>query len=237
MIPADVLAEQLALVTHIDTLVARDIVRVWQSLSPESRLSTALIPDLISLVTEIATAYGEISGVAAADFYDYMVALAGTRLPAAVPVDPTLPREQVEKLVVWATAPLRFAEPLPDIAQQRVIGMTQRLAHQPGDLTTYRMCARDGVRWARVPQGKTCAWCMMLASRGAVYVSEETARRSTPRRHTHCDCAVIPVPRDDDLPGINRELHDEWQQATRGERNQLQAWRAYVRETYPGEVH
>jgi len=44
-------------------------------------------------------------------------------------------------------------------------------------------------RWARVPAGaETCPWCMMLASRGFAYHSEEAADHN----HSGCDCKVIP---------------------------------------------
>jgi hypothetical protein len=44
-------------------------------------------------------------------------------------------------------------------------------------------------RWARVPTGvETCQFCIMLASRGFVYHSEETASHA----HAHCDCRVVP---------------------------------------------
>ena len=44
-------------------------------------------------------------------------------------------------------------------------------------------------RWARVPTGaETCQFCIMLASRGFAYHSEETASHA----HAHCDCRVIP---------------------------------------------
>ena len=44
-------------------------------------------------------------------------------------------------------------------------------------------------RWARIPTGaETCQFCIMLASRGFVYHSEETASHA----HTHCDCRVVP---------------------------------------------
>lgn len=44
-------------------------------------------------------------------------------------------------------------------------------------------------KWARVPAGaETCMWCIMLASRGFAYLSEESASHS----HAHCDCRVVP---------------------------------------------
>lgn len=44
-------------------------------------------------------------------------------------------------------------------------------------------------KWARVPTGaETCMWCIMLASRGFAYLSEEAASHT----HANCDCRVIP---------------------------------------------
>ena len=44
-------------------------------------------------------------------------------------------------------------------------------------------------RWARVPDGaETCEWCIMLASRGFVYSSEDAAEHS----HANCQCVVMP---------------------------------------------
>ena len=49
-----------------------------------------------------------------------------------------------------------------------------------------------GVRFARVPQGtETCAFCAMLASRGFVYWSEETAGKFS-HFHRGCKCLVVP---------------------------------------------
>lgn len=47
-------------------------------------------------------------------------------------------------------------------------------------------------RWARVPQGRTCAFCAMLASRGFAYLSEETAGKDGVRYHAYCRCVVVP---------------------------------------------
>jgi hypothetical protein len=48
------------------------------------------------------------------------------------------------------------------------------------------------VRYARVPTGpETCGFCIMLASRGFVYWSEESAG-AYDHYHAHCDCMVVP---------------------------------------------
>ena len=70
--------------------------------------------------------------------------------------------------------------------------------------------ARDrkrGVRFARVTTGReTCAFCYMLASRGAVYHTRETAGQFS-HYHRRCDCKVVPGFEDDpDAPLV--EGHD-----------------------------
>lgn len=50
----------------------------------------------------------------------------------------------------------------------------------------------DGVRYARVPTGEeTCDFCTMLASRGPVYHTEESAG-AFDHYHAHCDCRIVP---------------------------------------------
>lgn len=51
---------------------------------------------------------------------------------------------------------------------------------------------RRRVRFARVPSGsETCGFCMMLASRGFVYLTKETAGEGN-HFHAHCDCRIVP---------------------------------------------
>lgn len=49
-----------------------------------------------------------------------------------------------------------------------------------------------GGKWARVPVGDTCAWCLMLASQGAWYLSEESALgKEAGHYHNGCDCTAV----------------------------------------------
>lgn len=44
-------------------------------------------------------------------------------------------------------------------------------------------------KWARIPAGtETCEFCIMLASRGFTYQSEEVASHA----HANCDCRIVP---------------------------------------------
>ena len=95
----------------------------------------------------------------------------------------------------------------------------------------------DIVGWARVATGdETCAWCMMLVSRGPVYYSADSAGSllltqewlneveeskgvdpSLPMNewHTGCDCTVMPVYDKNDWPGKDAadEALEKWNQA------------------------
>lgn len=70
------------------------------------------------------------------------------------------------------------------------------------------------VRYARMLTGKeSCAFCVMLASRGAVY-SKSTATRTGKgdAYHTHCDCIAVVVPNVDSWEGKEQAdaLYREW---------------------------
>lgn len=61
--------------------------------------------------------------------------------------------------------------------------------------TIMRNAARDkrrGVKFARVTSGRnTCPWCLMLAGRGAVYHTRESAG-AMGQFHRHCSCKIVP---------------------------------------------
>lgn len=47
-------------------------------------------------------------------------------------------------------------------------------------------------RYRRVPEARACAFCLMLASRGAVYLTESTAGAGR-KFHSHCRCRIEAV--------------------------------------------
>ncbi|MEE8739037.1 MAG: hypothetical protein SOI66_09060 [Bifidobacterium sp.] len=69
-------------------------------------------------------------------------------------------------------------------------------------------------RWARVPRGAvTCAFCLMLASRGFVYLSDESAGLHN-AFHTHCDCDIVPSWGRQTLIGYDQSQYaDMWHRA------------------------
>lgn len=82
------------------------------------------------------------------------------------------------------------------------------------------LCRRDPIkpRFARVPSGReTCSFCLMLASRGAVYLSKSTADAGHRRTrkvsgdagnhyHANCDCRIVPVFDGQTIEGYDPDL-------------------------------
>lgn len=89
--------------------------------------------------------------------------------------------------------------------------------------TVIANCGRDrreGVRFARVSTGlETCTFCLMLASRGAVYHTRESAGEFS-HYHRRCDCKVVPGFADDPMAELveghsPREAQRQWQELER----------------------
>ena len=73
-------------------------------------------------------------------------------------------------------------------------------------------------RYARVPSGgETCSFCLMLASRGAVYNTPEAASHA----HPGCDCRIVPsFDGGCDIEGYDPdEIYNRWQLSLAGEKH------------------
>lgn len=66
----------------------------------------------------------------------------------------------------------------------------------------------DSIGYARVPVGDTCAFCIMLASRGFVYSSARTATQTKlgDKYHANCNCTAVPFTKAHTIPGYAEQL-------------------------------
>lgn len=168
-----------------------------------------------SVMSGVVQVYDSAAASLAAEWYDRQAAENGARLPVAITattyspesVDETA-RYQARKLA--SGDPRGFAKSCGELGRNDVLRSLNE--------TILRNAARDrkrGVRFARIPTGaETCTFCLMLASRGAVYHSRKTAGEF---RHFHrrCDCKVVPGFRTDPdaelVEGVRpKELRDLW---------------------------
>ena len=123
--------------------------------------------------------------------------------------------EQADSSARWAV--FGAGDTFEGEALHRLQGALTRLVLQPYRETVLN-AARDHGRYtrtavARVPEAGACAFCRMLASRGAVYGSAESAQSTKDGRrfHDHCRCSTQ-ISRIDgrDLPQSVRDLEREW---------------------------
>lgn len=93
-----------------------------------------------------------------------------------------------------------------DASPERLEAAAQRLILKPARETIVRSAGRDPARarWARIPQGVTCAFCLVMASRGAIYLTEQSAGGGPDedmfKYHNWCDCQPTPFWKGDQYP-------------------------------------
>lgn len=135
----------------------------------------------------------------------------------------------------------------PRAAFDRIVPALARHIAHPARQTVIQSARAAGTSWARVPTAKACEFCLMLASRGAVYESKKSAlvvsgvkrnkRKAGERFHDNCHCVVIESHDDTDLPQIVRDLGDEWEQVSKDAAEKgvdvRGAWREHIRVTRP----
>lgn len=212
-----------------------DVATVWRALDFESIDSiTETWRTTEPALSALARAGRSASSALAADYFDeYRDASdvpghAVPRIAPAAPADQVLTSLRVTGLYAARQGIARNIPHVADLTLVRASGAVGRLALDGGRSTLLRSVAGDGRAqgWSRVTDGKPCAFCAMVASRGPVYRSESNASF---RSHDHCGCSVQPMyDPDQGWPGRAREFKTLWTESTkdlqRGE-EPLQAFR------------
>ena len=149
--------------------------------------------EAVKLIMEgFVQAYDDTAAKFAADWYDYRAEKSGARLDQAITTTTYSPksvddvaRYQAKKLLNGGDA--AFAKACGEYARNDLFrSLNETIMDNVGR-------DRDkGARFARIPTGfETCTFCLMLASRGAVYRTRKSAGEF---KHFHrgCDCKVVP---------------------------------------------
>jgi len=183
--------------------------------------------------------------VAAAEAYYRQARLAAgiTASFSFPPVPP--PDEELIGITLDSTGPygllgrLKAAQPLPLANQNTGVilsGAAQRLITNGARQAVLRAVGADdkAVAWMRVTAANPCAFCAMLASRGASYRTQQSAGF---KAHNHCRCTAMPVFSARDAEALaHNDLRRQWDQVTRGlsGKDALRAWRRYWESRNPG---
>lgn len=146
--------------------------------------------ELFSIATQLGEKYGLLASELGAQWYDLCTQLAEIEAEPA-----ELSPVSTEDINARVTAAMN-AEPvlIESVFNSYLQNVVNDSIRRTGDANLQRDYERGlaGGKWCRVPVGDTCAWCLMLASNGAWYKSEETALGTSPD-HYHSDCNCIAV--------------------------------------------
>lgn len=171
-----------------------EIASLFNSLKglPPEQIRNALLEIVPFLVAD----FGQSAAAVAAEWFE---ATTGQRATLASTVD----TEDVARIVRYRAGNLWTPEPASMLTALAVD--VDKYVKLPGRNTLFRSARQNNMRYARQPRGaKTCAFCLMLAGRDAewLYTSKRSAgeRGSGNEFHGDCDCAVIPVSGESDLP-------------------------------------
>jgi hypothetical protein len=174
----------------IADLVETDLADFLGALNFDS--PAAVQAALFEYVPALVSEYGDVAAAVAADWYDEMRASEGVPGSFRAPLAPSVPLEQVNARLGFAT---RASGPLWVGDSAALTGflslMANEYALQPGRDTVMEAAHADKAAYARVPEPGACKFCLMLASRGFVY-SKATAGGAK-KFHGKCRCNAMPV--------------------------------------------
>lgn len=159
---------------------------------------------LVAFLPALVDQYGAAAATLAAEWYGEMRAAAGASGKFRTLTAPGVPTAAVEAKVRYVAGQLWTPEPADALAPLLVAA--DKYVKQPGRDTIAANARRERVRWARVPSGPgTCSWCLVLASRDAVYFTAESAGDLHGTGvgdgfHGDCDCQVVRIAKASDYP-------------------------------------
>ena len=152
------------------------------------------VDEIIAEATRIAEKYAYLGAELGAQWYELCSELAG------IDIEPAMVGEvDVDALESKAHAALEGSDVSGSTTAKQVFNsylqnVINDSIRTTGDANLWRDYERGlaGGRWCRVPVGDTCAWCLMLASQGAWYLSEKSALGETAGHyHDGCNCTAV----------------------------------------------
>lgn len=163
----------------LSTLAVRDLVQLFNEHSDGEKF-----PDLLrKTFGEIVRPYAHAAAVVTARWYHELWPHSDYRPTPIV----ELPDARIDKTVDWAVnarttkrvpgdlpprGPVDAKVAVPnDVILGRVSGSSQRMINDASRTTVVRNAEQEGVKWARLAAPDACAFCKVMALRGAVYNS------------------------------------------------------------------
>lgn len=168
-----------------------DLEALWQQVQDLDL--DAMREALTDGVGIIIDRYGTVAAGVAADWFEELTGLNGF-VPDLYDPDTWAASTR------WALGPaFRSDGALSQVLVNLVAVSGRHIANHGRRVLDESVTRSPDVRWARVPKGPTCEFCTVLASRGPVYGSRESASiagsgaRAGLRFHDHDDCEAVPM--------------------------------------------
>lgn len=204
------------------------IAKLWPSIPSQVRT-----PAFKAAVAQEVISHSQASATLAVRQYQGARQLAGVRQPyRPVAADPPTLAE-IGAMVDEALAGVDLNDPEALAEVQDNLGTAAgRLATDTGARTVLENVGADRAAkgYARIPEGGACSFCLLLASRGAVYKTQRSRGRGdsfaasnakftgpgTVKVHDHCDCHAEPVFNAYEAPARVRAAEGIYSIATEG---------------------
>lgn len=190
-------------VSDVWALAISELFAFWRSLSNDD--PEVMAGQVREFVPEMVDTYQPVSAEVGANFYDEVRAAASVSVPhSTVLADPPT-SDAVQNRLSWVVAPL-FRR---DSNGARVIDLDAAISRSVSEVQLeVANGARDTInlnveqdrghpRFARHASANACAFCILMALRGAVYRTAEAAGSGN-KFHAHCHCVAYPVFPDED---------------------------------------
>lgn len=212
---APALSQVLAMDAALKKIYENAITEFMDTITPEMT-----VYEVREVAVAIAAKYRRLGSELGALWYDVCAELAGLRLEPAELLETTA--ADLERRLEKSTTVEEYKA-----AFKRIIYDAMRETGKWGMWRDFERGLAPG-KWARVPTGDTtCAWCLMLASNGAWYISAESALGGQPTStdpftyggkeyksaqldpamadhyHDNCDCIAVYYANAEDIEGYD----------------------------------
>jgi hypothetical protein len=208
--------------TQVNAATLRDLLHLWGVVDPRN-LRHTVDPFTRAAASVVLRGRGA-SSVASARYYAAFRQVEGVKGPHVVPnIAPPLKDELVTGLVRGAALSgimnAYGRGQNPDQAKAngfvKLAGSASSLVYGGGRATILDAVRSDPAAhgYQRVTDGSACAFCAMIASRGIVAYSEDSAGFEA---HDHCGCGAEPAFEGSQVLPTNARLREAWDTATAG---------------------
>lgn len=177
----------------------------------------ALRTACVDVLSQLCAEFADLTAALGAEFYDEVRGMSGARGGFKARVESGFDPDAYEGGVRAMMDVLAKDRAATERFEREMLDRIDEECRRGANRCVARNARRDKLKpkFARVPSGAdTCPFCLMLASRGFVYTSEDAASHA----HRHCDCRVVPQFEGVSVAGYDPDLYYEmWKHPERFE--------------------